>query len=229
MPESRHRRRRGRVGPGGARSGTAVATAPARPRSTRSKGRNWLYLAVSLIIAVLVIGSFLITGLLGIIGGRQQTGSANEYVEGIGVEQEVMPTRNHVAESLTVEYNSIPATSGNHWARWSNCGFFEEELPDERIVHNLEHGNIVVSYNLSTAEEIDQLRDIMGDIGLANTSGVTRAYSKIPAGTVALAAWGVSDTMEGIDKDRIETFFETYAGNLGPEGNIPCLNSGVMP
>jgi hypothetical protein len=213
------------VGPGGTRFGSAVA-APARPRS---KGKNWLYLAVSIIIAVLVIGSFLITGLLGISGGRQQTGSSDEYVEGTGVEHEILPTRNHVAEPQTVEYNSIPATSGDHWAQWSNCGFFEEELPDERIVHNLEHSNIVVSYNLSTPEQIDQLRDVMEDIGLANTSGITRAYSKIPVGTVALAAWGVSDTMEGIDKDRIENFFNTYAGNLGPEGNIPCLNSGVMP
>jgi hypothetical protein len=96
-------------------------------------------------------------------------------------------------------------------------------------VHNLEHSNIVVSYNLSNPEEIDQLRDVISDIGLANTSGVTRAYRKMPEGTVALAAWGVSDTMEGVDKDRIENFFNTYAGNLGPEGNIPCLNSGVGP
>ena len=46
---------------------------------------------------------------------------------------------------------------------------------------------------------------------------------------MALTAWGVSDQMTGIDEDRIREFFETYAGRLGPEGNIPCLNSGVMP
>lgn len=225
MPESRHRRRRGRVGPGGTRAGSSLAAVP-RPRS---RGRNWLYIAVSLVIALLVIGSFLITGLLGIFGGRQQIGSADQYVEGVGVAHEIMPTRNHVPDTQTVEYNSFPPTSGDHWARWSECGFFEEELPDERIGHNLEHSNIVVSYNLSTPEEVEQLRKVMNGIRLANTTGVTRAYSKIPVGTVALSAWGVSDTMEGIDQDRIEKFFNTYAGRLGPEGNLSCLNSGVLP
>ena len=69
----------------------------------------------------------------------------------------------------------------------------------------------------------------MGSIRLAERAGVTRLYEKIPEGTVALSAWGVSDTMEGIDGERITTFFEHYAGTLGPEGNIPCFNSGVMP
>jgi hypothetical protein len=181
---------------------------------------------VSALIAVLVIGGFA----LGSINFTQRSGgSSSQYVENVGMSQEIMPTRNHIPEGQSIEYNSVPPTSGDHWARWSNCGFFEEELPDERIVHNLEHSNIVVSYNLTTPEEIDQLRNVMSDIGLANTLGVTRFYSKIPPGTVALSAWGVSDTMEGIDEERIKTFFETYAGPLGPEGHISCLNSGVNP
>jgi len=138
-----------------------------------------------------------------------------------------MTTRTHISEGTTVEYNSIPATSGNHWAQWSQCGFFEEGLPDERIVHNLEHSNIVVSYNLTSPEEVQQLRDVMDGIGLAQVLGVTRFYDKIPEGTVALSAWGVLDTIKGVDKDRIKRFFDTYAGRIGPEKNqqgigIPC-------
>jgi hypothetical protein len=94
-------------------------------------------------------------------------------------------------------------------------------LPDEQIVHNLEHSNIVVSYNLSTEEEVDQLLDALSGIGLSDVWGVTRSYDQIPVGTVALAAWGVLDTMEGVDDQRIKTFFETYAGsNIGPENFI---------
>jgi hypothetical protein len=224
LPESRHRRRRNRAGPGRGRS-TAPVTAP---RSRRRK-TNWLYLVASALIALLVIGSFAITGTIGLLGGGRQSGTSDQYVEGIGIQHEIMPTRDHVSEGQSVEYNSVPPTSGNHWPRWSNCGFFEEEIPDERVVHNLEHSNIVVSYNLTSPEEVDQLRDVMNDIGLANTLGVTRFYSEILPGTVTLSAWGVSDTMAGIDKDRIVKFFETYAGNLGPEGNITCLNTGTMP
>ncbi len=224
MPISRHRRRRGRIAPGSGRGAAALSIQP------RKKRTNWLYLGASGLIAVLVIGGFAVGSAgFGHGGGISRSGSSDEYVEGIGVQHDVMATRNHLPEGTTVEYNSIPASSGNHWPAWSQCGFFEEGLPDERIAHNLEHSNIIVSYNLTTPEEVDELRDVMGSVGLAGVVGVTRFYDKIEPGTVALSAWGVSDTMQGIDEERINTFFSTYGGNLGPEGNISCLNSGVMP
>ena len=97
------------------------------------------------------------------------------------------------------------------------------------MVHNLEHSNIVISYNFSSEAEVDELKNVLKDIGLNNTLGVTRFYDKIEEGTLAIAAWGILDTMQGINGDRIKKFFETYAGNLGPEGNITCLNYGAMP
>ncbi len=225
MPLSKDRRRRRRVASGSVRSAASFSKA-----QRRRKKPNWLYLGASSLIAILVIGGFAVGSAgFGHGGGFTRGGTSDEYVEGIGVQHDIMPTRNHVSEGQTVEYNSIPATSGDHWPRWSQCGFFEEALPDERTVHNLEHSNIVVSYNLTTPEEVDELRDVMGSVGLAGVLGVTRFYDKIQPGTVALSAWGVSDTMQGIDEERINTFFRTYGGNLGPEGNISCLTSGVMP
>ena len=225
MPLSKHRRRRGRVAPGSNRSAASLSIDQPRRKKT-----NWLYLGASGLIAILVIGGFAV-GSAGIGGGQGIThrGDSDQYVEGIGVQHDILPSRTHVSESTTVEYNTIPGTSGDHWAMWSRCGFFEDGLPDERVVHNLEHGNIVVSYNLTTPEEVKELREVMGSVGLAGVLGVTRFYDKIELGTVALSAWGVSDTMTGIDEERINKFFETYGGTLGPEGNIPCLNSGVMP
>ena len=224
MPISKHRRRRGGAARGSNR--TAASLSLAQPRKKKT---NWLYLGASGLIAVLVIGGFAVGSAgFGHGGGISASGSSEQYVEGIGVQRDIMPTRNHVTEGQTVEYSSIPATSGDHWAQWSRCGFFEEGLPDERVGHNLEHGNIVVSYNLTTPEEVDELRDVMDSIGLAGVVGVTRFYEKIEPGTVALSAWGVSDTMQSINEDRINTFFGTYGGNLGPE-SISCINSGVTP
>ena len=128
-----------------------------------------------------MIAGFAVGGLAGIGGGGTQ-GSAEGYVEGLGLQHNVMLTKNHLPESQTVEYNTVPGTSGDHWARWSECGFFEEELPDERVVHNLEHGNIVVSYNFTDSARIDELRDVFDDIGLSNVHGVARAYRQIPEG-----------------------------------------------
>ncbi len=100
----------------------------------------------------------------------------------------VMPTANHVPDGRSVAYNTTPPTSGDHWTGWADGGFHEEGLPDELIVHNLEHGKLVVSYNLAADEDVERLRSVMDSLGLAAVWGVTRPYDKIPEGTVALAA-----------------------------------------
>ena len=219
MPESKHRRRRGRPVSRGQR---VAATPIARPRKQKT---NKLYVAASVIIAVLVIGGFAVGGIN--FQRPPDTGSSSgEYVEGVGVQQELMSTgasglNTHVDNNQTVEYSTSPATSGDHWATPISCGFYEDGLSDERIVHNLEHGNIVVSYNLASEEEVDRLRDALESIGKNAIWGVARSYDKIPSGTVALAAWGVLDTMQEVDEDRLKTFFDTYSGAMGPE-RIVC-------
>ena len=157
--------------------------------------------------------------------GVGNTGSSRGYVEGVGQLLDLMPVgprglNAHVSQNQTVSYSTLPPTSGDHWGTPAICGFYEGGLPDESIVHNLEHGNIVVSYNLATPEEVDQLKEVVDDIGLSPIWGVTRFYDKLPVGTVAVAAWDVLDSMQGVDGERIDTFYQTYAGLLGPESII---------
>ena len=217
MPLSRNRRDR---------SGRRVARA-IEPVRTARRGTNKLYLIASIVIAILVIASFAFASFSGGQGGpaRVDLGSANGYVGGVGVQHEIMSTKDHLDEGL-LEYNSAPPTSGDHRSVPGSCGFYDFEVPDEVIVHNLEHSNIVVSYNLTSQDEIESLRDIFDGLGgRTDQFGVARTYSKIGPGQVALSAWGVSDVMDGVDKDRIERFFDAYVGKLGPEGPIPCLGA----
>ena len=218
MPVSRRRRRRS------AQRGRAAEMVIHPPR----RKTNYWYVAASAIIAFLVIAGFVVGGIS--FQGSDSVGSSDEYVEGVGEQHDIMPTRLHVPEEQFVNYNTIPPTSGDHWDWWARCGFYEDGLPDERIVHNLEHGNIVVSYNLQEGSQLERLKDFMDNFELAPSWAVTRFYDKIPEGTVALSAWGVSDTMDGVDEDRIEEFFQNYAGTLGPEfpNGAPCTTSGVM-
>ena len=133
----------------------------------------------------------------------------------------IMPTSDHVPQGQLVDYNSIPPASGDHWGVWAACGFYEDGLPDELITHNLEHSNIVVSYNLSSRQRIEQLRQAVGDIDLASDWGVTRYYSEIPEGSVAMAAWGRLYKLSPDNTEVMARFFSSFAGNLGPE-RIPC-------
>jgi len=212
LPESRHRRNR--------RPRNLEI-----PRTTQRGGTNKLILVGSIIIAVLVIGSFAAVPIFQSIGGPQAVdlGTAAAYVEGVGQNQEVMATKNHVQDRTIVAYNSVPATSGDHYFSPQPCGFYQGEVPDERVVHNLEHGNIVISYNLPDAADVDALENVYNDLGgWKDHYTVVRSYSRIAPGQVALSAWGVLDIMDGVDQNRIERFYEHYVGRLGPEGAISC-------
>ncbi len=226
MPPSRHRRRpadrRGRrrtppVAPGG---------------GFRSK---WLLVSFAA-IAVLFIAALLVPVALPLNFGGSGQGSADGYVEGIGQQVAVAASRQHFPETISItavdpDGYTVPPTSGQHWNGWVQCGFYRDPVPDERIVHNMEHGNIIVHYNLADSTQVDQLAQVFDDIGLTNLWGVARPYAEIPVGTVALTTWGVVDgPMDGIDRDRIERFFEAYSGKLGPEfpNGAPCTQGGVM-
>ena len=118
----------------------------------------------------------------------------------------------------------MPPTSGRHWGAWSDCGFYNHPLPDELLVHNLEHGNIIVSYNLASDTEVAELRAAVEAIPLAREFAILRRYLAIPEGMVALTTWGVLDRMQGVDPERIARFFEAYPANTGPEfaNGLPC-------
>ena len=216
MPVSR--RRRGRAATRAARSGNL-------PASNQPRKTNKLYLAACIIIAVLVIGSFGLTAVIGGGGGQDgktRIGSATEYLEGVGSQIPALPNPQHIDEGTQATYNSVPPTSGDHWRTPADCGFYVDPIPDERVVHNMEHSNIVISYNLPFDSDVRVLRDTLDNIEMATDWAVARPYDQIPSGHVALSAWGVLDTFPGVDADRIERFFEAYAGTLGPEGGIIC-------
>ena len=146
------------------------------------------------------------------------------------IKVEAMPSRDHFASQMKISdvvpggYSTVPPTSGRHWGAWSDCGHYNHPLPDELIVHNLEHGNIIVSYNLVSDAEVAALRAAVASIPLAEEYAIVRRYPAIPEGMVALTTWGVLDRMEGVDPERIAKFFTDYPGNTGPEfpNGLPC-------
>ena len=142
-------------------------------------------------------------------------------ISAVGDKFPIMQSSIHVPTGESVAYITIPPTSGDHWERWAECGFYPEGLPDEIITHNLEHGNIVVSYNLPLEGQAARLRSVIENISLSVNWGVTRFYDKIPEGWIAISAWGRLYGIGAIDPVSMEAFFTLYAGELGPE-RIPC-------
>ena len=150
----------------------------------------------------------------------------------VGVKQEVMRTKDHVDLNRddsddVVTYNTVPPTSGDHWSTPNRCGFFTDPVADEAIVHNLEHSNIVVSYNLPAQTDVDALKEVYYGLedGWRNHFTVVRPSGDLAPGQVGLSAWGVLDVMQGVNGERINRFYEHYVGRLGPEGAVSCRGS----
>ena len=119
----------------------------------------------------------------------------------------------HVPVGTVVTYSTTPPTSGSHWGAPADCGIYDEGLPDERVVHNMEHGHVIISYNLPNTGDAASLLQLATDLPNLENWGIVRPYSEIDPGTVAMTAWGVMDLVQGVDEESIRTFYQTYIRN----------------
>jgi hypothetical protein len=116
------------------------------------------------------------------------------------------------ANTRVTTYNSVPPTSGPHWPAPAPWGSYLTSLADEQLVHNLEHGGIVISHN-TTPDVVEKLgalrasypRDRFGSVKI-----VVRPYDLIPKGQVALTAWTWLDVLETYDETRIRSFITAH-------------------
>lgn len=120
----------------------------------------------------------------------------------------------HIAVGQThPAYNSNPPTSGWHYIDPAPWGVYKNQLPDETLIHNLEHGGIWLSYKDTTNQEIiNQLLDIASKYP-SHIIVEPRPQNDSP---VAVAAWRQLLKMDTVDADVIYAFIRRYRKN-GPE------------
>lgn len=115
----------------------------------------------------------------------------------------------HISGGADITYNSNPPTSGNHWPEPAELGVYTVELPDEQLVHNLEHGVIWISYRNLDIEDIEKLRAVAFKYPEAVIL-TPRASNQKP---IALASWGRLQEMENVESSAIENFVLSNANN----------------
>lgn len=128
-------------------------------------------------------------------------------------------SREHIAEGIThPSYNSNPPTGGWHYADPAKTGVYDEELPDEQVIHNLEHSHIWFAYKPDlSADQIEMLVKIAKDYG-SRVIMTPRAANDVP---VAIVAWERLLKLETVEGEKIKSFVEAYRNKAGPEKNIP--------
>jgi hypothetical protein len=120
-------------------------------------------------------------------------------------------------------YSVVPATSGPHWAapttsvgvpapaRW---GRYEGILPDEVLVHNLEHGGIGFHYDCE--DECPEIVKALDDIIPRSPSlYIMSPYAGLPS-KIAITAWRHHLYLDEVDEEEIRRFIDEYQ-NRAPE------------
>lgn len=162
--------------------------------------------------AVLVIGSALLALGLAIfgfsfLGRRPAEGGPGESIPDQGAQ--------HVAIGTPFNYNSNPPTSGPHFANPAEWGVYTEEIHDQILIHNLEHGGIWVSYRPGVASRtVERLEAIAKEYGRKMIMAPRQANDT----DIALAAWNHLDKFSAAEfsEERVRSFIKAYR-NRGPE------------
>lgn len=115
------------------------------------------------------------------------------------------------------DYNSDPPTSGPHAPSPAACGIYRESPPDINLVHDLEHGVVIISYDPTLAEsDRQQLEDYAR--GATHIIVVPREGMETP---IALTAWTKLLRLDTVDMPTIRAFYDQFA-QFGPEANARC-------
>ena len=177
----------------------------------RTGGLDWRLLAIG---AMLVLGAvvLLLVFLFG-RGGGSDGGS-------IGTRQ-VDDGRGHIQEGTAGgPYHSIPATSGPHWSSADSpgpWGVYTSAQPQERLLHNMEHGGIVIWYEPSRLDAV----------GVATLTTFVQQQVGTERFKVILSPWGGTDFRHAVavtswnwllyldtpDTNAVRGFLEAHYGD----------------
>jgi hypothetical protein len=111
------------------------------------------------------------------------------------------------------EYNSFPPTSGPHAASPVPWNAYPEPLPQLNLVHNLEHGGIVVQFGLEIGDEAVQK---LAEWYLDSPPGIVLAPLPELGATVVATAWQHLLTCDGVDEEQLTAFRDEFRFR-GPE------------
>jgi len=101
-----------------------------------------------------------------------------------GVQTFKVASRNHV--TTPVKYAQTPPVGGDHNPTWLNCGIYDQPVPNENAVHDLEHGAVWITYRPDLpADQVAELQKL----ARSQTYITLSPYDGLSTPVVA-SAWG---------------------------------------
>lgn len=142
---------------------------------------------------------------------------------------------NHDAICTSITYATNPPSGGDHWPIWAKYQKYDKPLPHEMLVHDMEHGAIVLLYRCAEdcPDVVEALTQVFGSIAdplcLTLPGGpparmVLAPDPDLPA-PIAAAAWGATYTATCIDVPSLQKFANDHYG----KGTEDLCADGVDP
>ena len=151
------------------------------PRGPRDS-RTFLYVLAFAGLGVILLGGIL--ALVAFSGGDGSSAAINSK----NCTEESFPglAPKHLSNpDETVRYNSFPPSSGPHYQQPAPWGIYEDPIKQTILVHNLEHGGIVVQYGDVSEETLKDIQAFYQD----DPYGVVVSPYKRLGKKIALTAW----------------------------------------
>lgn len=187
-------------------------------------------LPMLLIGGILLVVAIVVVAIIVLSGSKTTTTTANSTdSQGIAISPDpnakvdsfATQGNAHIAVGAShVIYNSDPPTSGPHYATPAQWGIYDKPLADEYLIHNLEHGGIVIQYvcNGNCSDVINQLSVYARRYDRGVFTGILLApRNSLPNDAkIAVTAWQKLLLMKSLDTKRLDEFIAAYF-NKGPE------------
>lgn len=149
--------------------------------------------------------------ILGVVGYiAYDNSSSPPKAPTLGTEHADLGTK-HVPDGTRAEYNSNPPSSGDHYIAPAPKGFYEQEIPDGTLIHNLEHGYVWIAYRPDLPkDQIEKLKKLFSapfsDPKFKPSKAIVAPRSNNPA-PISAVSWRWTMDLNSFDEDKLKTFY----------------------
>lgn len=170
-----------------------------------------------------ILVGLVVAGLIALFVVGNKNTEAPERVTKVEGEEFHEPSgnSNHIADGAEHEpYSTNPPTSGPHYSAPTSAGIKDAQLADETVIHNLEHGYVVISYRPDLpAEQLEELKRIfeaLPDSPMFNKVKAVMMPRAQNEQAISLTAWGYLLHLNAPSETKITQFYEAHV-DKGPE------------
>ena len=207
----------------------ARGAAARRLEEKRRRQRTLLWSAVAVVSLLALVGLIVFMGrdepqaenqpvaAEALAAGREQAGSE-------GVRTFPVAGQDHIDPGEQPDnWNSNPPTSGDHLANPLPPGVYDNEQDMRALVHNQEHGYVVILYKGIPPDQVDQLRQFVE--ARDGSKLVLAPYSGLESNGVALTAWQNLEILERVNMDVVQAFVNDYMVPVAARSTAPEPNA----